>query len=135
VSQTRRQVQEAQKLLGLGTAAGVPVRGGPRGKAAKTGRTAVPQWRRLLGIDGLAGMNTERNNPNAKPKQFFQAKKAEGVKKRAVGGVLAEGKACQQKSRPLAPQKSGLISSGQFGTGVQDGVALRVHLDCAGLRI
>ncbi len=45
-------------------------------------------------------MNTERNNPNAKPKQFFQAKKAEGVKKRAVGSVLAEGKACQQKSRP-----------------------------------
>ena len=107
----------------------------PGARLRRQAGRAVPQWRRLLGIDGLAGMNTERTNPNAKPKQFFQAKKAEGVKKRAVGGVLAEGKACQQKSRPLAPQKSGLISSGQFGTGVQDGVALRVHLDCAGLRI
>ena len=50
-------------------------------------------------------MNTERNNPNAKPKQFFQAKKAEGVKKRAVGSVLAEGKACQQKVKTISSPK------------------------------
>ncbi len=75
-------------MLSLGTAASVPVRGGPRGKAAKTGRTGSSTMA-AAARDRWAGWHEYRaKHPNAKPKQFFQAKKAEGVKKSAVGVYL-----------------------------------------------
>jgi len=75
IKRRMEELEHAKAELGLGNEPSVrPVRGRPRSKTAKTGRNpsmsaaAEERWR---GWDAY-----KKAHPNAKPKEFFKAKRA-----------------------------------------------------------